>query len=172
MPCQYRVFPSRAAKIAAMRHCMLATKRSVYSTGFLPIYPAGHGGAHQNSGEGCAYWRLHIPINPKYVLWSCSLAILQAAPSWWRCPVEEIQGLSKYGEVWRYRLGSGSYHRNTAWQMALSCFAKCPCRAHWCGICRGGQEVTWHHCEKPPRHVPNHQQPGPYKPGTFAGSAH
>ena len=56
--------------------------------------------------------------------------------------------------------------------MALRCFAKCPCEAHWWGICRGAQEAIWHHGEKLPRRVPNHHQLGPYEPSTFAGSAH
>ena len=47
--------------------------------GHLAIYPAGLGGAHQDSGVGCSYWWLHIPINPQHVLWDCSLAIMQAA---------------------------------------------------------------------------------------------
>ena len=55
---------------------------------------------------------------------------MQAAPSWWHCPAERNQGLSEHGEVWRYRLGSGSYPQNATWQMALRCFAKCPCTAH------------------------------------------
>ena len=29
-------------------------------------------------------------------------------------------------EVWLYRLGSGSYYQNAAWQMALRCFANAP----------------------------------------------
>ena len=34
-----------------------------------------------------------------------------------------------------------------AWQMALSCFAKCPSRAHRWGTCHGASDVIWHHCE-------------------------
>ena len=75
-------------------------------------------------------------------------------------------------EVWRYHLGSSYYHLNAAWQMTLRCFAKCPCRAHQWGICWGAHKTIWHHCEKLPRRVPKHHQLGPYKPGTFAGSAH
>ena len=47
--------------------------------------------------------------------------------------------------------------------MALRCFAKCPCRVHWWGICRGAQKAIWHHYEKLPRRVPNCHQLGPYK---------
>ena len=94
--------------------------------GFLSIYPAGLGGAHQDSGVGCPYWWWHGPIHPKYVLCGCSLATLQAAPSWRRCPVQGNQGLPEHSEVWRYCLGSGSYPGNAVWQMALRCFAKCP----------------------------------------------
>ena len=139
---------------------------------FLPIYPAGLGGAHQDSGAACPYWWLHGPINPKYGLWGCSLAILQAVTFWQHCPAVGNQGLLEHGEVWRYCLGSGCYPRNVAWKMTQRCFTKCPCRAHWWGICRGAQEVIWRHCEKLPRRLPNHHQLGLYKPGTFAGSAH
>ena len=58
---------------------------------------------------GCLYCWLPGPIHPKYILWSCSLAILQVAPSWWRCPAEGNQVLPEQGDVWRYRTGSGSY---------------------------------------------------------------
>ena len=59
-----------------------------------------------------------------------------------------------------------------AWQMALRCFAKCPSRAHrWC-MSRRALEAIWHHCEKLPRRVPNHNELGHYKPHTFPGSAH
>ena len=51
-------------------------------------------------------------------------------------------------------------------------FLKKTFRPHQWGICRGAQEVIWHLCEKLPRHVTNHHQLGPYKPGTFVGSAH
>ena len=139
--------------------------------GFLPIYPAGFGEANQDSGAGYPYWWLHGPINPKYILWGCSPVILQAAQSWWCCSTEGNQGLPEYGEVCCYRLGSGSYPWNAAWQMALRCFAKCHCRAHQWDT-RGLQEAIWHHIEKSPRQVPNHHQLGPYKPGTFAGSAY
>ena len=36
----------------------------------------------------------------------------------------------------------------------------------------GNTRGDWDHCEKLPRHVPNHHQLGSYKSGTFAGSAH
>ena len=98
--------------------------------GFLPIYPAGLRAAHQHSRTDCPYRGLYGPIYPKNVIWDCSLAILLAAPAWWHCPAEENQGLLELGEMPRYHLGSGSYPRNAAWQMAQECFAKCPCRAH------------------------------------------
>ena len=140
--------------------------------GFQLIYPAGLGGAHRDSGAVCPYWWLYAPIHPKYVLWGCSLAILQAAPSWWHCPVEGTQRQPEHGEVWRYHLGSSSYPWNAAWQMTQRCFAICLLKAHQGGICRGAQEVIWHHCERLPRCMPNHYKLGPYKPGTFASSAH
>ena len=76
---------------------------------FLPIYPAGTGGAHKDFVKDCLYGLLHGPIHPKYIPYGCSLAILQAAPSWSHCIAEENQGLSQQGEVWRYHPGSGSY---------------------------------------------------------------
>ena len=111
MPSQYQVFPPLAAIIAARRRGVLQI--------FLPIFPAGLGGAHHESGVGCPYWWLHGPIHPKYILWGCSLAILQAAPSWWRYPAEVNQWLPGHSEVWCYRLDSGSFYRNAAWQIAL-----------------------------------------------------
>ena len=140
--------------------------------GFLPIHLPGLGGAHQDSGEGCTYWWLHGPIHPKYFVWGCSLAILQAAPAWWRCPAEGNQGLPKHDDVWRYRLGNGNCPRNAAWQMTLRCFPKCTSRAHQGGIYWEAQEAIWHYCEKLPRRVPNHHQLDPYKLVTFAGRAH
>ena len=77
-----------------------------------------------------------------------SLAILQAAPSWWRWRAKENQGLPEHCEGCRYRLRGGSYPRRAAWQMALRCFAKCPCRAHWWGIYWGAEQMIWHYCEK------------------------
>ena len=122
---QYRVFPPLTAIIATRRRGMLATRRCRRSSGILPIYPAGLGGVHQESGAGCPYWWLHGLIHPKYALWGCSLAILQAAPSRWRCPDEGNQGLPEQCAVCRYRRGSCSYPRNAAWQRALRCFTKC-----------------------------------------------
>ena len=57
-----------------------------------------------------------------------------------------------YG-VWCYRLCSGSYPRNTAWQMALRWFPKYPCRAHWWGSTRGNLAPPWkvpQTCTEPP----------------------
>ena len=159
MPGQYWVFPPLGVVA-----CLLQGVAAVLK-GFLLLYPAKHGGAHQDFGAGCPYWWLHGPIHPKY-------AILQAASSWWRCPVKRNQRLPEHGEVWHYRLGSGSYPRNAAWQMILSCFAKCPCRAQRWGICLRARGAIGPHYEKLPWCVLNHHQLGPYKPGTFAGSAH
>ena len=166
---EYRVFPHLAAIIVVA--CLLQGVADGLRE-FLPIYLAGLGRDHQDSGAGCPYWWLHGPIHPKYVIWVCSLAILRAAPSFWRCPAEGNQGLPEHSEVWRCRLGSDSYPRNAAWQMARKFFTKCPSRAHRWGICRGAQEAIGHHWEKLPRRVPNHHKLGPYKPGTFAGSVH
>ena len=104
--------------------------------GFLPIYPAGFGGAHQDAGAVCLYWCLHGPINSKYNWWGWSLTILQAAPPRWRCPAERNQGLPEHGEAWRFRFGSGSYPWNAFRQQALRCFAKCPGILPLLGICR------------------------------------
>ena len=164
---QYCVFPSLAAIITA---CLLQGVAGVLQ-GFLPIYPAGLGGAHHNSGAGCPSGWLHGTIHPKYVLWGYILAILQAAPSWSRYPAEGNQGLPKHGEVWRYCLGSSSYPWNATWQMALRCFTKYLYRGHQWGSCRGAQEAIWHHCKKLRRRVRYRHQLGPYKTGTFAGSA-
>ena len=131
---QYRVFSPLAVIIAARLHDILAAR---LLQGFLPIYLAGLGVAHQDSGAGCPYWWLHGPIHPKYVLWGCTLAILQAAPSRWHCPAEWNKGLPEHGDVWCYRPGSSNYSRKASLQMALSCFAICPCRAYWWGICWG-----------------------------------
>ena len=117
---QYQIFPPLAAIIATRCHGMLATRHCRHSMG---IYV-------HSSSRTCQYWWLHDPIHSKYVLWGCSLAILQAAPSWWHCLAEGNQGLPERGEVLCYRFGSGSHPQNTDWKMALRCFAECPCRDH------------------------------------------
>ena len=101
------------------------------------------------------------PNSSQYVLWGCSLAILQAALSWWRCPAAGNQGLPEHGELRRYHFGSSSYPQNATCQMTLRCFTKCPCKAHLQGIWKGAQEAIWHLCDKLPRCVPNHHQLGP-----------
>ena len=132
---QYRVFLPIAAILASWHAYYKASQ--VFYRDFCPFIQQGIGGAHEDSGPGCQYWWLHGPIYPKYVPWGCSLVILQAVPSVWRCPAEENQELPEHSEVWHYRLGSGSYTRNAAWRMALRCFRKCPCGAH----CRRAQEA-------------------------------
>ena len=170
MPVQYRVFLPPAAIIAARRSGMLCyTALQAHFSDFCPFIQQGLAEIAK------ILWRvvhtLHSTIHPKYILWGCSLAILQSAPFGWRFPAEANQGRSEHGEVWHYRLGRGSYHRNAVWQMALRCFAKCSCRAHWWGICRGAKEaISHHHFGKLPIRVPNHHQLGPYKRGTFAGA--
>ena len=165
----YQAFLPLAAIIAARLHCMLVTIRCKHSRGISAHLPSAWlGGAPQGSWACCPYWWLQSPI---HVLWGYNLAILQAAPSWWRCPADENQGLPKHNEVKCYRLGSGSYPQNAAWQIALRCFSKYPCRPHRWGICWDAAEAIWHQCEKFPRHIPKHHQLGPYKTGTFAGSA-
>ena len=163
MPGQHRVLPPLAAIIATKRRGMLAARSCRCSTGIC---------AHLSSRAGFPYWWLHSPIHPKYIPWGCSLTILQAALSWWHCLAEGNQGLPEHGEVWRYRLGRGSYSRNVVWQMALRCFTKCPYRAHWWSICGGAQDESWHHCETLSRRLPNRHLLGPYKPGTLDGNNH
>ena len=101
---QYWVFPPLATIIAARRRGILATRRCKHSTGIS---------AHLSSMACWSSPRLWgglstLMIHPKYVLWVCSLAIFQAAPSSWRCPAEENQRLHKHCEVWGYRLGNCS----------------------------------------------------------------
>ena len=165
---QYWVFPPLAAIITAMYRgmfaaicCRCSAEISVHlSSRVWRSSPRFWGGlsmmiARPNSSQICSMGLQ---------------AILQTALSWWHCPVEENQGLTEHGEVWHCRFGSGNYPRNNPREMALRCFATCPCRAHRWG--RGAQEVIWHHCEKLPRRVLNHHQLGSYKPSTFAGRAH
>ena len=156
---QHQLSPPPAAIITARRRGRLATNRCRRSTEIS---------VHLSSR---AWWSSVTKILvrvahtgdcmaqfiPNMLYGCCSVATLQAAPSWWRCPAEGNQGLSKQGGVWHYRLDSGSYPRNGAWQMALRCFVKCPCSAHWRGICqvstRGGLAPLWkapHTCTEPP----------------------
>ena len=134
IPCQYQVFPPLGVIIAARHRDMLATRHCRHFTGIS---------AHLSSR---AWWSSPrfwggLSIHPKYFLWGCSLVIFQAALFRWCWSAEENQGIPEHGEVWRYRIGSGSYPRNAAWQMALRGFAKCPCRAHWSGISQGAKEA-------------------------------
>ena len=169
---QYGVFPPLAAIFASRCRSILATRRCRRSTGISAHLSSRAWRSAPNSGADCPYWRLHDPIHPKYALWDCSQAILKVAPSWWRRLAEGNQGLPEHGEVWHYRHGRENYPRNAAWQMALRCLTKCPCRAHRWGICWGAQEAIWHHCEKLLRYVLNHHQLGPYTPSNFAGSVY
>ena len=130
---QYRVFQPLAAIIAARRRVMFATRRCRHSTGIF-AHSSGGLDSHKYTGVGYQYCWWHGPIHPKYVLWVCSLGILQAAPSWWRCPAEGDQVLPQHGDVWRYCLVSSNCPQNAARKMALRYFAKCPCSAHWWGI--------------------------------------
>ena len=155
------VFPHPTAIIAARRRGMLAARLCRRSTGIMPIYPAGLGGAHQDSRAGCQNWCSQGPIHPKYALWGYSLAILQVAPFWWRCPAVGNQGLPKHGEVWRYRLGSGSYSRNDAWQMALGGFANSPVEFIDELSVREHKRLFSTTLKSSPRRVRNHHQLGP-----------
>ena len=110
---QYWVFPPLAAIIVARCHGMLATRRCKRSTRVSShLFSRGwwnspNSGAVVHTGDCTTH-----PIHPKYVLWGCSLVILQAAPSWGWCLAEGNQGLSQHSEVWRHRIGSGSYSQN------------------------------------------------------------
>ena len=119
IPSQYQVFPPLAAIIAARHLSSRAWLSSPRLWGGLSILVI----VWPNSSQICSM--------------VFSLAILQAAPSWWHCPAEGNQGLLEHSELWRYRLGSGSFPWYAAWQTALRCFTKCPFRAHWWGICQG-----------------------------------
>ena len=129
--------------------------------GFLPIYPAGLGKLTKrpNSSQICSMGLQSGDLVGRSILVTLSC---------WR---KSRTTQARWG-FWRYHLGSSSYAQNTAWQMALRCFSKYPCGPHRWGISREVHEAIWHHCEKLPRHVPNHHQLRPYTPGTFAGSAH
>ena len=162
---------SLAAIIVARHRSMLAARRCRCSIGIYDHFSLRAWRSSPRFRGGLSLL-VHGPIHPKCDLWGCSLAILQAALSWWCCPAEGNQGLPEQGKVWRYCLDIGSCPRNATWQTALKCFTKYPCRAHQWGICQGAQEAIWHHYEKLRRHVLNHHQLGPYKPGTFAASAH
>ena len=172
MPGQYRAFPPLAVVIAARRRGMLATTHCKCSTGIS---------AHLSTKA----WRSSLwfwgGLSTLVIAWFNSpqicfmgmqsgdlagCSILGTLPCWRKSRTTWA------GEVWRYRLGSSSYPRNAAWQMAIRCFAKWPCKGHQWGICCGAQEVIWHHCEKFPQSVLNHHQLGSYKPGPFAKSAH
>ena len=169
---QYRVFPPLALIMATRLHGMLATRRCRCSTGIFAHLSSRAWRSSPIFWGGLSILMIARLKSSQIFLWGCSLAILPAAQSWGHCLAEGNIGLPEQGEVWRYHLGSGSYPRNIAWQMALRCFAKCPCRANRSGFCQGAHEMIWHHCEKLSRRVPNHHQLGPYKPVTFAGSAH
>ena len=104
--------------------------------GFLPIHPAGHDWGHLDSGVGLSILVIARTNSSQYVLRGCSLTILQITPSSWRCHAEGNQAPPEHGEVWHCHLGSGSYPRNPAWQMALRCFPKYPSGVHSWGICR------------------------------------
>ena len=138
MPGQYQVFQSLAAIIAAMHLGLLGTRRCRRFTGISVQLSCRAWWSSPRFWAGCPCCLLHSPIHPKYVLWDYSLATLQAAPSWRHRPAEGNQGLPEHGEVWRYRLGSGSYHPKLCLADCTKVFRKMPitCRAHRWGICR------------------------------------
>ena len=90
MPGQYRVFQPLALIIAANRRDMLATGQSRSSTGISACPFIQQRMVELTKILGRV---VHTgPIHPKYVLWGCSLAIVQAAPFWvtlpcWRKPM-------------------------------------------------------------------------------------
>ena len=114
-----RVFPPLNVIITTRRRGMLATWRCRHYTGISAYLSSRAWQSSPIFGAGCPYWWLHGPIYLKHVLWGHSLAILQAAPSWWYCLAEGNQGLPEHGDVWRYHLGNGNYLWNGAWQVAL-----------------------------------------------------
>ena len=141
MPGQYQVFPYLAAIMAARRRGMLATRRCRCST-WISVHLS------------CRAWRrsarfwgelsiLVIALPNSFQICSMGLqsgdlvgcSILMTLPSW------------RKSRTTLARWGSGSYPRNAAWQMALRCFTKCPCRSHRWGICWGAQWAIWYHCE-------------------------
>ena len=70
-----------------------------------------------------------------------SIRAWRSSPRFWGgLSILGYQGLPKHCEVWSYCLGSGSYYRNAAWQMALRCFAKCPWELTGKVSVRGHQE--------------------------------
>ena len=121
MPGQYWVFPPLTVIIAASRRGMLCTARCRRSIGISTHLSSR---AWQSSRRFRGGLSTLVIAWPKYVLWDCSLAILQAVPSCWCCPGEGNQGRPEHGGVCYFRVGSGSYPRNAAWQMVLRCFAK------------------------------------------------
>ena len=121
MPGQYWIFPALPAIIAARRRGMLSTVRCRRSIGIATRLSSK---AWQSSRRFRGGLSTLVIAWPKYVLWGCSLAILQAAQSCWHCPDEGNQGRPEHDRVCYFRVGSGSYPRNAAWQMVLRCFAK------------------------------------------------
>ena len=170
---QYRLFPPLAVIITPRHRGRLATRHHWRSTGIYTHLASRAWRSSQRIWWECPYWRLQGPIHLKYVPWGCSLAILQTAPSWRRCPAEGNQGQPRHDEGWHYCLGSDSYPRNTAWQMALTkdVLQNAPIE-FTSDVSLGAQEAIWRHCEKLPGYVHNHHKLGHYEPDTYAGSAH
>ena len=88
MPGQHWVFPPPTAIIPARSHGMLDIRRCKCST-WISAHLSSR--AWRSSPRFWGRLFTHGPIHPKHVLWVCSLAILQAAPSWWRCLLNEIR---------------------------------------------------------------------------------
>ena len=152
MPGQYRVFPPLAVIIAARRRGMLAIWRCRRSTRISAHLSSRAWGSSPRFWGGFSILVIVRPNSFQICFMGLQSGHLAGCST---------TGLPEHGEVWRYRLGSGRYPRNAAWQIALRCFAKRPCRAHWWCICRGVQEAIWHHCEKLHWRVPNHHFHGP-----------
>ena len=116
---KYRVFPPLAVIIAARRRCMLTARCYMRSAGISAHLSSR---AWRNSPRFWGGMSILVIARPN----SSQICSMQAAWSWWRCPDERNQGLPEHGEVWCYRLGSGSYPWNEAWQMALRYFTNAP----------------------------------------------
>ena len=149
IPCQYRVSLPMAAIIATRHRGMRAARRCRRSTGISAHSSSRSWGSSPRFWGGLSILVIAWPNSSQIcykVLQSGDLAgcpILVTLPSWRKSRTNRGR--------WAVALSplvSSRYARCAARQMALRCFAKCPCRAHWwctC-ICRGAKEAFWHHC--------------------------